>query len=63
MKIIRRHQNERLDNHIKAPPSIAGDISSDMLWERAQTLPKEVPYEIVRGFRFAFKQQLFGSHR
>lgn len=53
----------RLDNHIKAPPSIAGDFSSDKLWERAQTLPKEVPYEIVRSFRLAFKQQLFGSHR
>jgi hypothetical protein len=53
----------RFDNHIKAPPSIAGDFSSDMLWERAQTLPKEVPYEIVRSFRLAFKQQLFGSHR
>jgi hypothetical protein len=60
---MNKYQNTRHDNHIKAPPSIEGDFSSDMLGERAQTLPKEVPYEIVRGFRFAFKQQLFGSYR
>jgi hypothetical protein len=33
-----------------------------MLRERAQTLPLEVHDEIVRGFRFTFKQQLRGSH-
>jgi hypothetical protein len=30
----------RPDNHIKGPPGISDDSSSDMLWERAQTLPR-----------------------
>jgi hypothetical protein len=59
-KMVMMH-GTRPDNHIKAPPGISDNCSSDMLWERAQTLPMEVPYEIVRGFRLAFKQQLLGS--
>ena len=55
-------QVQRPDDHIKAPPHTKCG-APDMLGKRAQTLPMEVPYEIVRSFRPAFKQQLPGGDR